>query len=198
MDGGVPDRSIPYYNIILRCDVFDGAEPALPEGFRFAQFQPGNERDWARLETLMGDFETRTEAEEYFVRTYCADPDELCRRCVLAKDDAGRIVGSCIAWRDPRGEETVGSLHWLVVDPAVQRKGIGRALALRTMQIFAQNGEYPVYIHTQPWSWKAIRLYCDLGFAIQPTDTFSHYENQYGQCPPEITALFDRDGAAAR
>lgn len=37
----------------------------------------------------------------------------------------------------------------------------------------------PVYVHTQAWSYKAILLYISLGFKIQRTDTFSHYENQY-------------------
>lgn len=49
------------------------------------------------------------------------------------------------------------------------------------MDIFNERGETPIYIHTQPWSYKAIMLYSKLGFKIQKTDTFSHYENQYEQ-----------------
>ena len=47
------------------------------------------------------------------------------------------------------------------------------------MNFFAEQGGKPVYIHTQPWSWKAILLYLSVGFRIQKTDTFSNYENQY-------------------
>ena len=50
------DRSIPFYNMILRC----GAPPAgpllLPEGYRIRPYQPGDERAWARLEQETGDF----------------------------------------------------------------------------------------------------------------------------------------------
>ena len=47
------------------------------------------------------------------------------------------------------------------------------------MNIFKDQKNLPVYIHTQPWSWKAIFLYLSIGFKLQKTDTFSHYENEY-------------------
>jgi hypothetical protein len=47
------------------------------------------------------------------------------------------------------------------------------------MNIYAERQGLPVYIHTQPWSWKAILLYISLGFKLQKTDTFSYYENEY-------------------
>ncbi len=72
-------------------------------------------------------------------------------------------------------------MHWLVVSPQHQGKHIGLALCQKVMDIFNEHGEVPVYIHTQPWSYKAILLYIKLGFKIQKTDTFSHYENQYEQ-----------------
>lgn len=47
------------------------------------------------------------------------------------------------------------------------------------MNRFAKQGRLPVYIHTQPWSWKAILIYISLGFKIQKIDTFSDYDNQF-------------------
>lgn len=47
------------------------------------------------------------------------------------------------------------------------------------MNKFVEEDRLPVYIHTQPWSIKAILLYISLGFKIQRKDTFSHYENQF-------------------
>lgn len=189
----VLDRSIPFFNVLMRCDAFDGAEPALPDGYRFAAYQPGYEKDWARMEKAVGDFDTEREAETYFLDTYGKAPDELRRRCAMVAEASGRIVGSCIAWRDPRGDADVASLHWLVVDPQAQGRGLGRALAVRTMQIFAENGELPVYIHTQPWSWKAILLYDSIGFRLQKTDTFSHYENQYSRVMETLRTVLRED-----
>lgn len=104
-------------------------------------------------------------------------------------DDKRQIVGSCIAWKDSRGTETVASLHWLVVSPAHQGKGLGKALCQKVMNVFFEKNEFPIYIHTQPWSYIAILLYVRLGFKLQISDTFSSYENQYPQAMNTLKPL---------
>ena len=59
------------------------------------------------------------------------------------------------------------------------------------MNIFEEQGQFPVYIHTQPWSWKAIFLYLSLGFKLQMTDTFSHYTNEYHQAMNTLKGIVD-------
>ena len=44
-------------------------------------------------------------------------------------------------------------------------KGIGRALLSYVMQSLPQN-EYPVFLHTHPASFRAIKLYSDMGFKL--------------------------------
>lgn len=89
------------------------------------------------------------------------------------------MIGSCIAWQDMRNGYLVSSLHWLVVEDRYSGSGLGRALCSAVMNIYENKKQFPVYIHTQPWSWKAIFLYLSLGFRLQNVDTFSHYENEY-------------------
>lgn len=185
------DRRIPFYNIILRCDRYQDTEIHLPSGFALRGFQTGDEKAWARLEYEIGDFASQEEGEQYFKDTYLNGKMEIANRCVFALDEEQRIVGACIAWRDPKGERTAASLHWLVVHPACQGKGLGRALCQRTMQIFDDLQERPVYIHTQPWSYRAILLYISLGFQLQITDTFSNYENQYAQAMGVLKGVLD-------
>ncbi|MBP5605015.1 MAG: N-acetyltransferase, partial [Ruminiclostridium sp.] len=60
------DRTIPFYNVILRCDKYAKQQIILPEGYRIVSYQPGFERDWAKLECSVGDFDNEKEAEEYF------------------------------------------------------------------------------------------------------------------------------------
>lgn len=175
------DRSIPYYNLILKCNKNSATPISLPEGYSFKMYEVGDEKHWAKLEYGIGDFSSVEEAEMYFKTNYCNQIDELKKRCIFVVDACGNGVGSCIAWHDLKGNDTVASLHWLVVSPKHQGKHIGLALCQKVMNIFRERGETPVYIHTQPWSYKAILLYIKLGFKIQKTDTFSHYENQYEQ-----------------
>ena len=175
------DRSIPYYNLILKCNEICIPPVSLPEGYSFKMYEVGDEKHWAKLEYGIGDFSSVEEAEVYFKTNYCNQIDELKKRCVFVVDTYGDVVASCIAWHDSKDNDTVASLHWLVVSPEHQGKYIGLALCQKVMDIFNERGETPVYIHTQPWSYKAILLYIKLGFKIQKTDTFSHYENQYEQ-----------------
>ena len=67
--------------------------------------------------------------------------------------------------------------------------GLGKALCCAILNIFEEQGRLPVYIHTQPWSWKAIFLYLSLGFRLQINDTFSQYENEYGKAMSELKKI---------
>lgn len=174
------DRKIPFYNIILRCDNPLTTASILRGDYRFRMYQNGDEQKWAQLEYEVGDFNSVNEAEQYFLSTYCSKNDlDITERCVFAVDENNEIVGSCIAWRDLKDNEFVASLHWLIVSPQHQGKGIGKALCQKVIQIFNTKNELPIYIHTQPWSYKAIILYVHQGFRIQKTDSFSQYENQF-------------------
>lgn len=175
------DRTIPFYNTILKCENYIPSKILLPKGYSFRNYQADDEKAWAKLEYEIGDFKSLVTAENYFLSEYGQNIHDLKERCVFVLNQEGEIVGSCIAWRDNKGSQTVASLHWLIVSPEQQGKGLGKALCQKVLDIFQESNEFPVYIHTQPWSYIAILLYIRLGFQLQKTDTFSHYENQYVQ-----------------
>ncbi len=187
------DRSIPFYNTILKYDVYTPAKIILPQGYALRFYRPGDENAWASLHCETGDFADRTEARDYFVKTYCESLTDIRSRCVFAVNPEGKIVGSCTAWQDKRGDRTVSSLHWLVVTPEEQGKGLGKALCHKVMHVFADHAAFPVYIHTQPWSYAAILLYIRLGFKLQKTDSFSHYTNQYAEAMATLENLLTVD-----
>lgn len=175
------DRSIPFYNIILKCEDYQKTDIVLPSEYHIRNYQLGDEKGWAELEYEIGDFGSVCEAEEYFMTQYGQRVEDLKERCFFLLDEQKQIVGSCIAWKDSRGTDQVASLHWLVVSPDRQGKGLGKALCQKVLKVFWEKDEFPVYIHTQPWSYTAILLYIRQGFKIQTADTFSCYENQYAQ-----------------
>lgn len=173
------DRTIPFYNLILRCDAYPLRQVQLPAGYTVTPYKKGLETDWARLECAVGDFASQEEAERYFLETYAANNDP--ERLLFLLDSAGRAVGSCICWTDARRGTDVNSLLWLVVEEAHQGQGLGRALCTEAMNWFYLRGPAPIYLHTQPWSWKAVLLYVSLGFRLQKTDAFAAYTNQYNE-----------------
>lgn len=170
------DRTIPFYNTILRCAEYQPQQIKLPDGYAIVPYKNGFEIDWARLEFTVGDFLSVEEAIRYFRDKYlCGKIDDI----LFLLNDKGQVIGSCAAWTDERKGSDVNSLHWLIVDEQYQGKGLGRALCCETMNRFYLHNQKPIYIHTQPWSWKAILLYASLGFRLQKTDTFATYANQY-------------------
>lgn len=172
------DRSIPFYNTILRCDQYQHREVDLPSGFSIVSYKKGYEKEWAKLECSVGDFDSLNEAESYFVATYLQN-QELFDNILFLLNEEQAVIGSCIAWQDNRQGSMVSSLHWLIVDGKYHGMGLGKALCCATMNIYEEQDSLPVYIHTQPWSWKAIFLYISLGFKLQKSDAFSHYVNEY-------------------
>ena len=50
------DRSIPFYNVILKCENYNNTEVTLPEGYHIRHYQAGDEKAWAKLEYEIGDF----------------------------------------------------------------------------------------------------------------------------------------------
>ncbi|MBQ7305040.1 MAG: GNAT family N-acetyltransferase, partial [Clostridia bacterium] len=199
------DKTIPFYHTIMRCDRILPMEIKLPEGYAIRTYQSGDENAWAALECGIGDFDTVEAAKADFARRYLDNPAWDPERVFFAISPEGEIVGSAIAWEDdPRGVG-VRALHWLVVRADHRRKGLGRALCQHVLRLFRrEDNAKPVYLHTQPYSWKAIPLYISLGFKLQPKDTFYGYENQYTQAmetlrsvvTPELYALMEQNTAA--
>jgi len=187
------DRSIPFYNVIMKKNGPGRLSAAIPEGYALFPYAPGDESAWARMECAIGDFSSEEEAVSYFRESYLNGPIDIQKRMTVCRDRKGETVGACIAWRDPKGDGTVPSLHWLVTDPIHQGKGIGSALILKTLEIFDSFGETEVYIHTQPWSHTAICLYERAGFRMQKTDTFSRYQNQYALAMEVLSKILPKE-----
>ncbi len=180
------DRSIPYYNIIMKKDTpTTFAVPALPHQFELHAYRPGVVQQWAEMEYEIGDFPSVQEAKAYFTETYLSRPDLLARRGVFVSDkESGCLVGACIAWLDEQNGAPVSSLHWLIIKEVYQGRGIGSALIAAALNIYEQENAFPVYLHTQPWSYQAVRLYHKFGFRLMEQESFAGYENQYALAVP--------------
>ena len=56
-------------------------------------------------------------------------------------------------------------MHWLKVIKGFEGQGIGRALLTKLLQD-AKQTDFPILLHTQPESFRAIKLYADFGFKL--------------------------------
>lgn len=179
------DRNIPFYNLILKCTEPQKSNISLPDGYSIRTYRAGDEHAWAMLEYEIGDFRSVRDAESYFLSKY-SDTKELKKRCVFLLNEKEDIIGSCMAWKDKKKNKTVASIHWLVISPPYQGLKLSKPLLQKVMNIFCDNNENIIYIHTQPWSYVAVLLYIRNGFKIQKNDTFAHYTNEYNNAMTAI------------
>ena len=100
---------------------------------------------------------------EYFDKVYGPKGDLFFERCLfVVKRDTDEPVATCFAWQ---AYGSVTTIHWFKVLKAYEGNGIGRAL-LSAVVSELDAAVYPVYLHTQPGSFRAIKLYSDFGFSL--------------------------------
>ena len=75
----------------------------------------------------------------------------------------GRVLGYAISGRSG----TKGYLQRLAVDPAVEGRGLGRALILDGLRWMRRRGASQVVVNTQVGNERALRLYQHLGFRLE-------------------------------
>ncbi|MCE5259733.1 MAG: GNAT family N-acetyltransferase [Chloroflexi bacterium] len=163
------DKTLPYYRVILKRQ--PGAplpEMRLPAGYRIVHFQAGDEQAWAEIEHSVDEFESVANALIYFRRDYLPYLKELERRTLFIETEAGLKVGTFTAWWNYTGVRRHPFMHWVAVRPEYQHRGLGKALVAEGVRLMvAIEGDCAMYIPTQTWSYKAIRIYRWAGFELE-------------------------------
>lgn len=162
------DRSLPRKSIVMVIHPDEMArvpEPILPEGYAFRTYLPGDEKNWARIATIVDEFSCEQTAESAFRKQFMQDEDALRKRLSFVIAPDGSAVATSMAWRFEEDGRRFGRVHWICTDPAHQGKGIGRAIVAWAIRRIAElDPGADTYLDTQTWSHKAIGLYLRMGF----------------------------------
>jgi FR47-like protein len=70
-------------------------------------------------------------------------------------------------------------------------QGLGRAVLSKIMRKL-DTEDYPVYLHTQPGSFRAIKLYSDFGFKLLKGGQIGHRTNELEKCLPILSAFIPK------
>ena len=169
------DKSLPYAGFYMRRKAgTQSVSFPLPDGFRFALWNDGDENSWARIETSVLEFDAEFAALMYFMETYMPYSDELRRRCLFVENSDGLKVATSTAWWKFVGGERRPFLHWVAADPQYQGLGLGRAIISNAVRLMVElEGDVDFFLHTQTWSHKAVKIYNAHGF--EPTDEKALY-----------------------
>jgi GNAT superfamily N-acetyltransferase len=195
------DKSVPFIDVLMHRPPGIPPEPhALPAGYTYSLFSPGDEVSWAQIEASVLEFDSEIEALLYFQRYRLPYLEELCRRCVFIKSPTGERVATASAWWGYTDMRRDPWLHWVAVKPAFQGKGLGKAIIACTVHLLLEiEGDRDFYLHTQTWSHKAIALYERAGFAITDEPGLGDYPNdRYAEAVSLLRKIRRKENRHAR
>jgi RimJ/RimL family protein N-acetyltransferase len=112
--------------------------------------------------------------------TYSGDMDTFFQNTLFVCKKEGRPVATCSHWK---AYGKINTIHWFKTLKAHEGKGIGRAVLSEIMRRF-DNADYPIYLHTQPGSFRAIKLYSDFGFHLLRGGRLETRMNELEKCLP--------------
>lgn len=171
------------------------SEPELPDGYTFRTYEPGDMKRWAALETSVDEFPNTDAAERYFTETFLPFGEKLKERMFFLCDPDGRAVSTGTAWSYESHGVTLPLVHWICVSPEAQGKKLGTMTVKRVLKCFQQTEPgRPVYLKTQTWSHRAIRMYLHLGFRAMPEKHIYLCEhNGYSAAREVLRNIYDQD-----
>lgn len=118
--------------------------------------------------------------DDYFETTYGRNTALFFDKTLFVCDQSDSPIATCLIWKSYNEFNTI---QWLKVKKEFEGKGIGRALLSKLLQDLNQ-AEYPIYLHTQVGSYRAIKLYADLGFSLITDKYVGTRKNELEECLP--------------
>ena len=176
-------NEIPDGNLFMMCSVLNpDAVAALPDRYHVRTCRRSELSLWNAMpfdDPKVG-MEQQAYMSRYFHDVYAERESLFFEKCLFVCDDNDIPVGTCFTWKV---YEKISTIHWYKVLKDYEGKGIGRALLSVVMNDLSAD-DYPVYLHTQPSSFRAIKLYSDFGFAFLTDRVIGNRKNDLDACLP--------------
>lgn len=161
------DSRIRYIDLLMeRLDLNDLPEYALPDGYRFVFYQPGDRDAWINIEQSAKELHSFEQGIAVWQQYYGGVEDTLHNRMLFIENEQGEKVATATAYYDANGElpPERGQVHWVAVRRDHQGKGLARPLIAQTLKVMKERGHTEAMLHTQTTTWVAVRLYLQFGF----------------------------------
>ncbi|MCW1966678.1 MAG: GNAT family N-acetyltransferase [Anaerolineae bacterium] len=182
-DRALDEGEIPDKNLFMMCETLNvHALRPLPNGYHIRYCRKDELALWKAM-----PFDDQQTAKAYdgymtdfFERVYAGKGELFYETCKFVCNQNDEPIATAFVWKS---YDEFNSVHWLKVLNSHENKGIGRALLSVIMQAL-QADDYPVYLHTQPGSYRAIKLYADFGFKLLSDPMIGSRHNDLVECLP--------------
>ena len=158
-------QNIEDLNIFMMCPQLNrGALTELPKGFYVRNCTPEDLDFWMAMhfDNPEDAVAYRSFMQSFFRDCYGGKEDLFFANTLMVCNKKEEVVGTCGLWK---AYGQFNSIHWFKVIKSYEGQGIGRALLSEIMKDLPSS-IFPIYLHTQAGSYRAIKLYADFGFSI--------------------------------
>lgn len=177
------EEEIPDLNVFMMCEALNfDALSEMPAGYSVRNCRPDELDIWKAMPFDEVGFteEHNKYMTDFFEATYGGKEELFFARTLFVCDPEDKPLATCFIWK---AYDEFNTVHWFKVLKEYEGKGIGRALLSIVMRDLKAE-DYPVYLHTQPASFRAIKLYSDFGFALLAGEKFGSRKNDLDEYLP--------------
>jgi ribosomal protein S18 acetylase RimI-like enzyme len=186
------EEEIPDKNIFMMCEALNrNALTELPANYAIRNCRPDELDIWKTMPFDDADLAKEYEGfmSDYFTTTYGGQEELFFAKTLFVCDRQNKPVATCLIWK---AYNEFNTIQWFKVLQGYEGQGIGRALLSIVMQQLEPH-DYPVYLHTQPSSFRAIKLYSDFGFSLLAGDKFGIRDNDLDECLPILAEFIPKE-----
>lgn len=162
-----PTGPIEYIPVVMiRPNLRHVPRYALPAGFRFRMYRPGDREAWLGIwqaaEKATG---LSTISGGTFDSNFGSDLPAMERRCFFIVSPDGQDIGTTTAWYDYRyADKHWGRVHWVAILPQFQGRGLAKPLMTVILEHMRRLGHRRAILGTQTPRLAAIKTYLNFGF----------------------------------
>jgi ribosomal protein S18 acetylase RimI-like enzyme len=186
------EEEIPDKNIFMICEVLNrNSLTEMPASYSTRNCRPEELSIWKTMPFDDADLAKEYEGfmSEYFTTTYGGKEELFFAKTLFVCDKQDKPIATCLSWK---AYDEFNTIQWFKVLKGYEGQGIGRALLSIIMQELGMR-DYPVYLHTQPSSFRAIKLYSDFGFSLLSGDKFGIRNNDLDECLPILEEFMPKE-----
>ena len=180
---GKVEEEISDKNLFMICQKLNvDALSELPDGYHIRNCREEELEIWKEMpfDNPKDATKYRGYMTDYFANVYAKKGNLFYEKCLFVCDKNDKPIATAFIWK---AYDEFNTVHWLKVIKEHEDKGIGRALLSIIMKELNEV-DYPVYLHTQPSSYRAIKLYSDLGFKVLSDPILGSRKNDLEECYP--------------
>lgn len=149
-------------NFMVKNNIDKANNISLPNGYRFTDFRPGDENNWAYIQYKAGVFREYQLAIRKIFEEQKNIGNKINKCCLFLENELGERIGTVMILPSILGKD-VKDIKYLALNPRYHGKGLGKALMAKAFKVI-NDMEETSRINVEVSEEKAKEFFEELGF----------------------------------